>query len=241
MSSKLPIWVGVGAFLLSLSAGCINAFTLVSVIALPVSHYTGTASALAIAIASGDIGRALLLFGLIAAFVAGATASGLLIRDYHLKLGRRYGVALMTESAIVALAFVAYGDDPTVSLFLLAFACGLQNAMATTYSGAVVRTTHVTGILTDLGTQLAKLLIGNRVDRRRVALFLSIVTGFVLGGVLSAALFPIIGRYVLFLVITLTGGTGFAYYLYREFFVLRRNSLTPNASGDTLNHDKPRE
>ncbi len=238
MSSKLPTWVGVGAFLLSLSGGCINAFTLVSAIALPVSHYTGTSSALAIAVASGDVGRTLMLFGLIATFVAGAAASGLLIRDYHLKLGRRYGVALMAESVLVGLAFVAYADDPTVSLFLLAFACGLQNAMATTYSGAVVRTTHVTGILTDLGTQLAKALLGNKVDTARVALFLSILSGFILGGVLSASLYPVIGRYTLFVVVVLTGGSGFAYYLHRALAVINKPSLTPEASGDTLSHDE---
>ncbi len=238
MSSKLPTWVGVGAFLLSFSAGCINAFTLVSAIALPVSHYTGTSTALAIAVASGDAGRILLLSGLIASFVAGATASGLVIRDYHLKLGRRYGIALMAESALVSLAFVAYADDPTVSLFLLAFACGLQNAMATTYSGAVVRTTHVTGILTDLGTQLAKVLLGNKVERRRVALFLSILSGFILGGVLTTALFPLIGRYVLFVVVALTGGTGLSYYAYRQFVVTGSSSLTPEARGDTLSHDE---
>ncbi len=221
MSSKLPGWVGAGAFLLSLAAGCVNAFTLMSIVATPVSHYTGTASAFAIALTSGDAERASYLAFLTLAFVAGAAASGLIIRDYHLRLGRRYGVALMAESALVLLAFIAYADDPEVTHFLLAFACGLQNAMATTYSGAVVRTTHVTGILTDLGIQLSKALTGQKVDRGRVSLFLLIVTGFASGGVLAGILYPLIGQSILLVVVFLTGSVGASYYAYRAYCLAR--------------------
>lgn len=36
-------------------------------------------------------------------------------------------------------------------LYPLAVACGMQNGMVTTWSGAVVRTTHFTGTITDTG------------------------------------------------------------------------------------------
>lgn len=225
MNSKLPAWVGLGAFMLSLAAGCMNAFTLVSLIALPVTHSTGTTSAFSIALAHGDFSQALYLLGLIIAFVLGAVSSGLLIRDYHLKLGRRYGIALMSEAALVTIAFVSYQDDPLVTHFLLAFAAGLQNAMATTYSGAVVRTTHVTGILTDLGIQAARAITGQRVDRPRIFLFIWIFVGFVTGSFFAAFFFPILGALVLLLVILLSGGTGLAYYVYR-ILAMRKQSLT---------------
>jgi|GEM_PF-5134493 len=43
-------------------------------------------------------------------------------------------------------------------------ACGFQNALATHY-GLVLRTTHVTGLLTDLGTNLGMRLRGHRYSR----------------------------------------------------------------------------
>lgn len=68
-------------------------------------------------------------------------------------------------------------------------ACGLQNALATTYSGAIIRTTHVTGVFTDLGILIGSALRGDPFDRRKALLFVLIISGFVLGGVVGAFLF----------------------------------------------------
>ena len=57
-------------------------------------------------------------------------------------------------------------------LLLASAACGLQNALATTYSGAIVRTTHVTGIFTDLGIMLGAIFRGQTLDYRKAKLFL---------------------------------------------------------------------
>merc|ERR1712151_184982 len=45
-----------------------------------------------------------------------------------------------------------------VAIYVAAAACGLQNGMATHWGGAVVRTTHVTGLFTDVGLLLGRLL-----------------------------------------------------------------------------------
>jgi uncharacterized membrane protein YoaK (UPF0700 family) len=47
--------------------------------------------------------------------------------------------------------------EPTL-LWGLAYAMGLQNALVTRVSGAVVRTTHMTGVVTDIGIQLVKMM-----------------------------------------------------------------------------------
>lgn len=75
--------------------------------------------------------------------------------------------------------------------YLASAACGLQNALATTYSGAVVRTTHVTGIFTDLGIMLGSKIRGETFDKRQGLLFLLIILGFICGGTLVAYLFSI--------------------------------------------------
>jgi uncharacterized membrane protein YoaK (UPF0700 family) len=73
---------------------------------------------------------------------------------------------------------------------------GLQNAVVTKISDAEVRTTHVTGIVTDLGIELGKLVYVNRhrsalqprveADRTRLLTLGALLGGFFVGGVLGA-------------------------------------------------------
>jgi uncharacterized membrane protein YoaK (UPF0700 family) len=74
----------------------------------------------------------------------------------------------------------------TVACWLVAFAMGAQNGMTTFFSGAVVRTTHVTGSLTDIGIETAALLLrrdGARCGRKtwKLEVLLCFVTGFFVG------------------------------------------------------------
>ena len=101
-------------------------------------------------------------------------------------------------------------------LWLAAAACGLQNAMIGTYSGAVVRTTHVSGIVTDLGTYLGQWLRGVHVDARRVRLYGALFSGFLGGGIASSLVFPYWGERSLLLPATLTGGIGIVYIIWRH-------------------------
>ena len=77
-----------------------------------------------------------------------------------LRLGRRYGVALSVESLMLFAAIPLFRHQHLAGPLLAAMACGLQNAMATTYSGAVVRTAHLSGMFTDLGIMLGHWLFG---------------------------------------------------------------------------------
>ncbi len=65
----------------------------------------------------------------------------------------------------------------------------MQNALATAYSGAVVRTTHLTGIFTDLGILMGSVLRGKEFDKRKGILFTLIIIGFVIGGMCGSILF----------------------------------------------------
>ena len=67
--------------------------------------------------------------------------------------------------------------------------CGLQNATTTAYSGAVVRTSHISGMFTDLGISLGTALRGEPIARRRIALCCTVITGFFAGGLATARLF----------------------------------------------------
>ncbi len=86
--------------------------------------------------------------------------SGFLIQDSTLQLGRRYGVALLLESLLLCAAVPLLYRDNSFGIYSASCACGLQNAMVSTYSGAVVRTTHLSGMFTDLGIFLGHAIRG---------------------------------------------------------------------------------
>lgn len=75
----------------------------------------------------------------------------------------------------------------------LLFAMGMQNALVSMISGSVVRTTHLTGMFTDLGIDLSAMVfepgMRDRTHRRKVILRVSIITFFLVGGMLGGWLF----------------------------------------------------
>ena len=67
---------------------------------------------------------------------------------------------------------------------------GVQNAMVSHYKGTIIRTTHLSGVLTDLGLSLGYKLRGLEVESRRTILHLLILIGFLIGGVLASCIYP---------------------------------------------------
>jgi uncharacterized membrane protein YoaK (UPF0700 family) len=163
---------------------------------------------------------------MLAAFVFGAMISGLLIRDTTLQLGRRYGAALSLVAVMLALAVPLFEHGSFLGPILAAVAIGLQNAMATTYSGAIIRTSHVSGMFTDLGITLGHAIRGLPVNHRRLWLCLVIITAFLAGGIAGALLFGQWQYRALYLPALLTGTAGLIYGIYRHQQIVR-GRITP--------------
>lgn len=189
MISQLPKWVEIGAFFLAAIAGCVNAIGLLGFEHQSVSHLSGTATLLGTELLSLSFEKIFHLVGILLSFLGGACIAGFLLHGSTLKLGRHYDTALFIESMLLFASSWLLISGSFYGHFLASAACGLQNALATTYSGAIVRTTHVTGIFTDLGIMLGAILKGQALDRRKAKLFLFIVFGFILGGTSGAFLY----------------------------------------------------
>ena len=217
MGLHLPRWVWIGAVALACVAGMVNVIGYLGFEHQAVSHLTGTTSLLGAALAQGDLRAIVHLWGVLIAFCVGAMLSGLVIQDQTLKLGRRYGVALALEAALLLLAIPLFKQQQIWGALLAAMACGLQNAMVTTYSGAAVRTTHLSGMFTDLGIGLGHLLRGMPLPMRRLTLSGLIISGFLGGGVLGAWFYRHWGYDALLAPALLTGSTGIGYVLYRQW------------------------
>lgn len=189
MINRLPKWVEVGGFLLALNAGFVNAIGLLAFEHQAVSHLTGTTTFLSLAITHSNIQEIIRLLLIMASFIVGAAYSGLIIGNTALKLGRPYSLALITESALLFMAMYMLNHGSLSGQFFASAACGLQNAMTSTYSGAVVRTTHVSGLFTDLGVALGLRFRGQKTDSRRIVLYCILISGFIVGGVIGSLLF----------------------------------------------------
>ena len=186
----LPMWMQFGAFFLAINAGMINVLGLVTVLHQSVSHMTGNVSMLAMALIHWHPATILYLSLVILCYVAGSCYSGLILGSGQVQLGRRYGVPLSLVALFILLCWIFLPYYPRYALLWACAAMGVQNAMVSHYKGTIIRTTHLSGVLTDLGLAVGYCLRGLNVGRRRIILHLLILFGFLIGGLLASLIYP---------------------------------------------------
>lgn len=147
------------------------------------------------------------------AFFSGAFVSSFLV---EISLRRRenlmYVIPAVFEALILAM-IAMFGTSlietrPDVIALSLLFAMGMQNALVTSISNAVVRTTHLTGLFTDMGIEFSQLFFyRNRRHRikliRSIRLRLTIIWLFFAGGIAGGFLFSAYGIRALYLSVVL--------------------------------------
>lgn len=209
----IPTVISAGA--LSAIAGYLNALTVAGALHIGTTHMTGITTRLSVDLVERREDHLILDASLLVTFVLGAAISGAILDSTRLRLGRRYGVLLMIEAGILSLSLLFGEHHILLHLAPLALAAGLQNAMATQYSRAVVRTTHMTGVLTDLGIAIGKALARRGVTGWRVALYLTLFSGFALGGLAGALAHGRFGHGALAFPIAVAGLGGLTYFVAR--------------------------
>lgn len=211
MITRLPKWTWPAAWGLAAVAGMINVVGLLGFEHQAVTHLTGTTSLLSAAVAGLDARAVFHFAAVIGSFLAGTVLSGFIVQDTALQLGRRYGVALVLESLLLFASVPLLARGSFLGTYTASCACGLQNAMVTTFSGTVIRTTHLSGMFTDLGISLGLALRGRTVDTRRLRLCVIIISGFFCGGVAGAACFHYMAYTTLCIPATVTAVAALAY------------------------------
>ncbi|MDR7068112.1 uncharacterized membrane protein YoaK (UPF0700 family) [Pseudoxanthomonas japonensis] len=186
MINRLPPWIWPGIWLLAFAAGATNVVGLISFQHEGLTHLTGNTSLLGIAIAQRSSASTIHYLLILASFVLGCAGTGLIMRDDELTLGWQEAAALGLSAALLTIAPLLLEAGHVSGLYLAAGACGLQNSIVTGYSGSVVRTTHVSGMFTDLGIFLGRSLRGVPANRRRLIMSSTVISGFLLGGVVCA-------------------------------------------------------
>jgi uncharacterized membrane protein YoaK (UPF0700 family) len=198
---------GVLAFV----AGAVNAGGFLAVQRYT-SHMTGIVSAIADDAVLGDFALAVAGVSSLAAFVAGAACTALLSNWARRRgLHGEFALPLMLEAALL-LVFGLMGANLELlvdvfvpsTVLLLCFLMGLQNAVITKVSQAEIRTTHMTGVITDIGIELGRLLYWNRspqanarhlvvANRDKLGIHAGILVLFFVGGLAGALAFKRVG------------------------------------------------
>ncbi|MDR7336106.1 YoaK family protein [Roseateles asaccharophilus] len=170
------------------------------------SHMTGLVSAAADGLVLGQHRVWMMAVGALLFFLAGAATTAVLVNFGRQRLAHSiYALPLLLEAACL-LAFGLMGAwlaglqgllvPATVAM--LCFTMGLQNALITKVSRAEIRTTHVTGIVTDLGIELGRALYGMggaavQTNAAKLRLLVGLLLAFAIGGVAGAWAFKVIG------------------------------------------------
>jgi len=196
---------------LTFVAGAVNAGGFLAVHQYT-SHMSGIVSSMADNLTLGDIDVVLAGLAAFLSFVAGAACSAVLVNwGRRLRLQSEYALPLVFE-AVLLICFGLLGSNlgqhewlfVPATVMLLCFIMGLQNAIITKLSGARIRTTHVTGLVTDMGIELGKLFYWNGgrnnparplviADRRKLKMLASLVALFFIGGSAGAIGFKHLG------------------------------------------------
>jgi uncharacterized membrane protein YoaK (UPF0700 family) len=196
--------------LLAFNAGAINAGGFL-VVGMYTSHMTGFASMISDMLVLGSFTVAIGATGALLAFVAGAACTAVLVnwaRQNHLR--SEYALPLLLEAGLL-LVFGLLGATLNrqtpfavpLTVLVLAFTMGLQNALMSKISASQIRTTHMTGVITDMGIELGKLFYWNqgarppelqvRANRIKLRLHAMLLGAFMAGGVVGAAGFKYLG------------------------------------------------
>jgi uncharacterized membrane protein YoaK (UPF0700 family) len=198
-------------FLLAFVAGAANAGGFLAVNQYT-SHMSGIISAIADEAALSNVVLALAGIVSLASFVFGAACSAVMINwGRRKRLHSRYALPILLE-ALLLLCFGLLGSNlmlwkaffVPIAVVLLCFMMGLQNAIITKLSNVEIRATHMTGVVTDLGIELGKLLYwnSNRISPseakvsanwKKIRLLGTMLTMFILGGFAGAIGFRTIG------------------------------------------------
>ncbi len=196
---------------LGFQAGFLNAFGFLAC-GRYISHVTGVGTQMGMAMAESRPWFALELLGFPFFFILGAFSSGV-VTSARIERGLKphyHRITLLLPAVLLGLliagwagSFGPFGEDlmqprDFVLLYLLSFVCGMQNGCFATLTKGQIRTTHLTGISTDIGTDLARLWFGKlkgeelaltrRTNFSRIATFASFAVGSIVSVHMSQSL-----------------------------------------------------
>lgn len=222
------------ATLLSFVAGVVN-ISGVFYIKTLTTNVTGHFAFFAEEIVLTNYGLAFIYVAYVLCFLFGSFVSGLLMQLIARKKKRMSPVLLpiLLEMLIIALVWyysytTAWSASKThIIAASLLFAMSVQNALVTLVSNSIVRTTHLTGLFTDLGIEWAQLIFYRKAQARKrlkqsIFLRLAIIVFFFLGCVIGGLLYKFVSFHALLLAVAVLSYALFYDSIKYQFYSIKR-------------------
>ena len=140
-------------------------------------------------------------------FFLGSFVSSYLVELISQKTERNIYVFPTSIEILILISLGIFGgklipNNPNIIACSLLFAMGLQNSLVTKISNATVRTTHLTGLFTDLGIELSQLFFYKEPEMKQklyssIKLRLTIISFFFIGGIIGGIFYEKIKLQVL--------------------------------------------
>lgn len=240
-SFKRPQWyMLIFGNILAMMAGMVDVASIMT-FRIATTHVTGNTAKMGMYIGHEmneqiDFNQAKQLGLCVLFFCFGSFLCGLIIPKTQVHIGGKglYGTALIAECVLLLICY--FDPNHEFAPYWAAMASGLQNAMCTMHFGAVVRTTHVTGCITDIGSTAgrAAILLLRRfchqegsgtqlldeaelhVDKRKLLVLVPLYVFFLTGCIVGAQCYRSIAHNTFLIPATITGFMGLVYSTLRE-------------------------
>ncbi len=196
------------ASLLSFVAGIVNIAGFLSVYQLT-TNVTGHFAFFVDEVFKLQFWKGFVYFLYIFFFFLGSLVSNFLVELISQKKRKNTYLIPISIESLILLLIAIFGEsliakDSNLIAYSLLFAMGLQNSLVTSISNATVRTTHLTGLFTDLGIELSQLYFYKTEEQRKklfssIKLRLTIISFFFIGGITGGIFYSKIGLKILLL------------------------------------------
>lgn len=196
MSSKRMLaWICSLSFI----GGYVDVYGFIT-IAFPLTHFTGSVSKVAMDGLHIQFDKDFYqLLVCMSFFILGNILAGYFIGERQFSFKKRYGLIFIGIGVILTAVFFFTNENLTF-IYLLSVAVGIQNGLFITYKGILVRTSHITGTISDLGVYIGYLLRGKVYDKWKLFYYFISLISFFVGGVISRFMYRMIGKESVYLI-----------------------------------------
>jgi len=181
-------------------AGATNVAGVVAFLAFT-TNVTGHVATLARHVVENNPEEMLLFLIWLLLFFTGAFTANFLIRSAEQRSAYRANSRPVILEALILLFVAIYGDkfyagsatEREIIIGAIIFAMGLQNSMVSAVSGGLIKTTHLTGLFTDLGSDVSEWLHSDPkkkgIVKHRIYVRLTVLTFYFIGGLAGGYFF----------------------------------------------------
>jgi uncharacterized membrane protein YoaK (UPF0700 family) len=185
-----------------------------------VSHFTGVISNFSAMLTKLNFKFPFPLFLLMFSFLIGGVISGFIVNGREFNLKKRYGFILVFLGTALSIMVLLSKENKFYFMLFLAFMMGAQNGLVLSYKGVVIRTTHMTGNITDLGVSLGY-YFRNPKDlstlKKGLVSFLNIIV-FITGGIMGVLIYSHLEKRFFYLVSILYYAIAIFYFGLRVYY-----------------------